>query len=107
MEIDGNDLIKVENEVKVEKEEWAEESSNDVIKSAGETYPVCQKFFLNTLGYTQDQVIKSLFVSMEAGAKADAASNNKSEVEGYETMNKHFKHNFPDILCSCKRYLSG
>lgn len=46
--------------------------------TAGETFPVCQKFFLNTLGYTQDQVIKSLFLSMQAGAKSDAASDSNN-----------------------------
>lgn len=41
--------------------------------NADETFLVCQKFFLHTLGHTQDQVIKSWFVSMQAGAKASAA----------------------------------
>ena len=48
--------------------------------SEGKNITVCQKFFLHTLGYKQDQVIKSLFTSISAAASETASCSSNSSV---------------------------
>ena len=63
--------------------------------TAGETFYVCQKFFLGTLGYTQDQVIKSLFISMQANIQA-------ATTDAVETNNNYTNENNNVCLVSPK-----